>query len=161
VSRADPAFGGRKYYQNRRRRWFAVAVSSLQFVPLMALCRLAHLARERTGLCDVVWRACATTGLAALGLLGHLVANSESVAAALGLRRRTSARRLDEHGVSFHELLDEARFLAARNLLQISRVPVTEITARLGYSDTPAFTRAFRRWAETSPTEWRYRYRTI
>jgi AraC-like DNA-binding protein len=100
-------------------------------------------------------------GLAALGLLGHLVANSESVAAALGLRRRTSARRLDEHGVSFHELLDEARFLAARNLLQISRVPVTEIAARLGYSDTPAFTRAFRRWAGTSPTEWRYRHRTI
>ena len=86
---------------------------------------------------------------------------ADDLAAAFGLSRRTRARRLNEHGMSFHELLDEARFLAARNLLQISRVPVTEIAARLGYSDTPAFTRAFRRRAGTSPTEWRYRYRTI
>jgi hypothetical protein len=48
-------------------------------VPFVALCRLAHLARERTGLCDVGLRACTNAGLAALGLLGRLVANSESV----------------------------------------------------------------------------------
>lgn len=290
-------------------------------VPFGALCRLTHLARKRTGLCDVGLRACTNTGLAALGLLGYLVANSESVghglaalqeflhvhdegatayfagegnSAVLGyevltpglpgadqvtfgalaiaanvlrglcgagfrflavdfayrappdvslfrsffgapvrfdakrsalvfearwlaaplagadayireilaerirqqvadapdatgdrlrrvvrslvaggkftvddladvfaLSRRTLARRLNEHGTSFNELLDEARFLAARNLLQSSQVPIAEIAARLGYSDTPAFTRAFRRWAGASPTEWRRRNRTI
>jgi hypothetical protein len=67
------------------------------------------------------------------------------------------ARRLNEHGTSFNKLLDEARFLAARNLLQSSQAPVAEIATRLGYSDTAAFTRAFRRWAGTSPTEWRHR----
>ena len=48
-------------------------------VPFVALCRLTHLARERTGLCDLGLRACTNTGLAALGLLGYLVANSASV----------------------------------------------------------------------------------
>ena len=85
----------------------------------------------------------------------------DDLAAALALSRRTLARRLNEHGTSFRELRDEARFLAARNLLQSSQVPVAEIAARLGYSDTPAFTRAFRRWAGTSPAEWRHRHKTI
>jgi AraC-like DNA-binding protein len=85
----------------------------------------------------------------------------DDLAAAFALSRRTLARRLNEHGTSFRELLDEARFLAARNLLQSSQAPVAEIAARLGYSDTPAFTRAFRRWAGTSPAEWRRTHRTI
>ena len=290
-------------------------------VPFVALCRLLHLARERTGLCDVGLRACTNTGLASLGLLGYLVANSESVgrglgalqeflhvhdggattcfvregdtavlgyevltpgvpgadqltfgalaiganvlrslcgagfrlrevefayrapadvslfrrffgapvrfdaarsalvfearwlaapvagadafirqilverirqqladapdatgdrlrrvvrslvaggkftvddlAAAFASSRRTLARRLRQNGTSFRELLDEARFLAARNLLQSSVVPVAEIAARLGYSDVTAFTRAFRRWAGTSPSEWRHGHKTI
>lgn len=290
-------------------------------VPFVALCRLTHLARERTGLCDVGLRACTNTGLTALGLLGYLVANSESVgrglaalreflhvhdegatayfagegdsavlgyevltpgvrgadqvtfgalaiaanvlrglcgasfrfhevsfaypappdvslfrsffaapvrfdtersalafearwlaapvagasayireildekirqqvtdapdasgdrlrrvvrslvaggrftvddlAAAFALSRRTLARRLNEHGTSFHELLDEARFLAARNLLQSSQAPVAGIAARLGYTDATAFTRAFRRWAGISPTQWRRTHKTI
>lgn len=290
-------------------------------VPFVALCRLAHLARERTGLCDLGLRACTNTGLAALGLLGYLVANSASVghglaalqaflqvhdegatayfagegdsavlgyevltpgvpgadqltfgalaiaanvlrslcgagfrfqevnfayrappdvslfrsffgapvrfdaersalafearwlaapvagadafirdilaekirqqladapdvtvdrlrrvvrslvaggrftvddlAAAFGLSRRTLARRLNEHGTSFNELLDEARFLAAGNLLQSSRASIAEIAARLGYADTASFTRAFRRWSGTSPTRWRRSHMAI
>jgi len=290
-------------------------------VPFVALCRLAHLARERTGLRDLGLRACSNTGLAALGLLGYLVANSASVghglaalqeflqvhdegatasfaidgdratlgyevltpgvpgadqltfgalaiaanvlrslcgagfrfrevnfayrappdeslfrsffgapvrfdaersalafearwlgapvagadafirdilaekirqqladapdvtgdrlrrvvrsqvaggkftvddlAAAFGLSRRTLARRLNEHGTSFNELLDEARFLSARSLLESSQAPIAEIAARLGYSGTAGFTRAFRRWAGTSPTRWRRSHKGI
>ena len=37
----------------------------------------------------------------------------DDLAAAFALSRRTLARRLNEHGTSFNELLDEARFLAA------------------------------------------------
>jgi AraC-like DNA-binding protein len=290
-------------------------------VPFAALCRLAHLARERTGLCDVGLRACRATGVASLGLLGYLVANSESVgrglaalqeflhvhdegatayfategdsamlgyevltpgvrgadqvtfgalaiaanvlrdlcgaglrfhevtfacrapadvslfrsffaapvrfdaersalvfearwlaarvaganayireilaericqqaanapeatgdrfrrvvrslvaggkftvddlAAAFALSRRTLARRLNEQGTSFHELLDEARFLAARNLLQSSQAPISEIATRLGYRDATAFARAFRRWGRMSPIQWRRTRATI
>jgi AraC-like DNA-binding protein len=85
----------------------------------------------------------------------------DDLASALGLSGRTLARRLHELGTSFRELLDDARFVAARNLLQSSQVPVAEIAARLGYSDTPAFTRAFRRWAGKSPAEWRHSHRRM
>jgi AraC-like DNA-binding protein len=85
----------------------------------------------------------------------------DDLASALGLSGRTLARRLRELGAGFRELLDDARFVTARNLLQSSKVPVAEIAARLGYSDTAAFTRAFRRWAGTPPAEWRHRHRTI
>jgi AraC-like DNA-binding protein len=77
------------------------------------------------------------------------------------LSRRTLARRLNEQGTSYHELLDEARFLAARNLLQSSQAPIAEIAARLGYRDATAFTRAFHRWAGTSPVQWRRTQTTI
>lgn len=290
-------------------------------VPFVALCGLVHRARERTGLCDVGLRACTNTGLAALGLLGYLVANSETVgrglsalqeflhvhdegatayfasegdsavlgyevltpnvrgadqvtfgavaiaanvlrglcgagfrfhevsfayrappdvslfrrffaapvrfdaertalvfdgrwlvapvtgasaniravldekirqqaanapdatadrlqrvvrsmvaggrftvddlAAAFALSRRTLGRRLHAHGTSFQALLDEARFLAARNLLQSSQIPVAGIAARLGYGDATSFTRAFHRWAGSSPSQWRRTRRTI
>ena len=85
----------------------------------------------------------------------------DDLAAVFSISRRTLARRLEERGTSFRELLDEARFLAARNLLQSSQAPVAEIATRLGYSGTPAFTRAFRRWAGAAPAEWRQRHQAI
>ncbi|MFO1314889.1 MAG: AraC family transcriptional regulator [Burkholderiales bacterium] len=52
-------------------------------VPFAALCRVANLAAERTGLGDVGLRACEKTGLASLGTVGYLMANSETVAHSL------------------------------------------------------------------------------
>lgn len=52
-------------------------------VPFSALCRVCRLAAERTGLGDVGLRACMETGLASLGTVGYLVANSETVARGL------------------------------------------------------------------------------
>jgi AraC-like DNA-binding protein len=52
-------------------------------------------------------------------------------------------------------LLNEARFEVAVQLLQGTRIGVTEIAAALSYADASAFTHAFRRIAGTSPVEWR------
>jgi len=41
-----------------------------------ALCRLLHLAEERTGLSDIGLRACVGSGIGALGRIGYLAANS-------------------------------------------------------------------------------------
>ncbi len=82
-------------------------------------------------------------------------------AAAFGVDRRTLARRLASSRTSFRELLDEARHGEAQRLLQSTAVSVAEIAARLGYSDTATFTRAFRRWAGTSPRQWRAASRAI
>ena len=48
-------------------------------VPFGALCRVAALAADRTRLPDIGLRACAQTGLRALGTVGYLVAHSETV----------------------------------------------------------------------------------
>lgn len=79
----------------------------------------------------------------------------DDVAAAFGMNRRTFARRLDEHGTSFRKLLDEARYQSAQNLLRSSGATIAEVAARLGYSETATFTRAFRRWSGNSPRQWR------
>jgi AraC-like DNA-binding protein len=85
----------------------------------------------------------------------------DDVAASFAMSRRTLARRLRENGTRFRDLLEDARFRQAQGLLRSSAVPIAEIAARLGYSDTATFTRAFRRWAGTSPGEWRKNGRTI
>jgi AraC-like DNA-binding protein len=84
-----------------------------------------------------------------------------SAAAAFGIDRRTLARRLSASGTSFRALLDEARHGEAQRLLRSTAVPMAEIASRLGYSDTATFTRAFRRWAGTSPRQWRTENRSL
>ncbi len=72
-------------------------------------------------------------------------------AAAFAVDRRTLARWLAGHGTSFREVLDDARHASAARLLRSSDLPVAAIAARLGYADTAAFSRAFRRWTGTTP----------
>ena len=51
--------------------------------------------------------------------------------------------------------MDEGRFEIARQMLEDSEMPVSQIAAMLDYADASAFTRAFRRWSGTTPARWR------
>jgi AraC-like DNA-binding protein len=55
-------------------------------------------------------------------------------------------------GTTFQQVLDETRFEAARQLLDYTRIPLTEIAASVGYSESRAFSRAFRRWSGGPPS---------
>jgi AraC-like DNA-binding protein len=77
--------------------------------------------------------------------------SAEQVAKLLFLHRRTLSRHLRSQGTTFRQVLDEMRFEAARQLLENTRVPLTEIAASLGYSESSAFSRAFRRWTGATP----------
>lgn len=79
--------------------------------------------------------------------------SGDEVAKVLSMHRRTLNRRLKAEGTTFRELLDEARFDAACQLLDASRVPITEIAFSLGYAEISAFSRAFRRWSGTTAVE--------
>jgi AraC-like DNA-binding protein len=81
--------------------------------------------------------------------------SQDEVAGAFGMNRRTLARRLQISGTTFRAVLDEARFDAARGLLQGSAAPLADIALKLGYADPTAFARAFRRWSGSSPAAWR------
>lgn len=79
-----------------------------------------------------------------------------NVALAAGLSRRTLQRRLSDVGISYSGMVDQVRFEVARELLLESpELPVTQIGYELGYADPGSFTRAFRRFAGTSPIAFR------
>jgi AraC-like DNA-binding protein len=82
-------------------------------------------------------------------------ASAEQVAAIFSMHTRTLNRRLHGAGTGFRELVDEARFEIARQMLETSVMEMTQIATMLGYTDASAFTRAFRRWSGTTPTRWR------
>jgi AraC-like DNA-binding protein len=72
-----------------------------------------------------------------------------------GMSVRSFQRRLAESGLSFAQLLAEARLEAARLMLRESDRKVIEVSVELGYTDSANFTRAFRRWSGVSPQEFR------
>ena len=87
--------------------------------------------------------------------------SGEEVAKRLFFHRRTLSRRLRTEGTTFQRVLDEVRFEAARHLLEYTRLPVTEVAASVGYSETSAFSRAFRRWSGGPPSYRRSRAEII
>ena len=86
-------------------------------------------------------------------------ARTENLAKQLSIHVRTMNRRLLAAGTSFQKLLDQTRFELARRMLKNSRLTVCQIADSLGYADSRAFTRAFRRWSGVSPGQWRKRLR--
>jgi AraC-like DNA-binding protein len=78
--------------------------------------------------------------------------SAQEVAALLYLHRRTLNRRLHDQGTNFQHILDEIRFEAACQLLDNTQLSLTDIAASLGYSESSAFTRAFRRWSGAVPS---------
>lgn len=83
-------------------------------------------------------------------------ATLEQAASDFGVTPRTLQRRLKEQELGFQELLTEFRMDTARRMLTESRMPVTSIAQQLGYSETSAFTRAFRIHARVSPRAFRH-----
>src|SRR5690606_5280525 len=72
----------------------------------------------------------------------------------LGCSARTLQRRLAEHGTSLRKLIDEVRHqLALRHLA--AELSIAEVSFLLGFSEPSAFHRAFRRWTDRTPAQWR------
>jgi AraC-like DNA-binding protein len=85
---------------------------------------------------------------------GRLPEMSE-MARQLAMAPRTLQRRLAAEGVSYKELLDEARRTAAERLLVDRSLTVAEVGYLLGFSEPSAFHRAFKRWHDVTPLEFR------
>ncbi|HJL14002.1 MAG TPA: helix-turn-helix domain-containing protein [Sandaracinaceae bacterium LLY-WYZ-13_1] len=75
----------------------------------------------------------------------------------LGLSERTLRRRLDEEGTSFRERLDHVR--RARALEMLAHHDVQSVAQHLGFVDARSFQRAFRRWTQMTPLEYKRKLR--
>ncbi len=84
-------------------------------------------------------------GRATEGLLANL----------LSVPERSLRRLLDQQGTSFRELLEDARYEVARQLLVDTDMSTADIATSLDYADPSAFSRAFRRWTGSPPAAWR------
>ncbi len=70
----------------------------------------------------------------------------DDLAAELHMSTRTLRRQLEAEGTSYRELRNDVGLTLAVELLGVVGLSVTEVARRLGYSDTTAFSHAFRRW---------------
>jgi AraC-like DNA-binding protein len=77
------------------------------------------------------------------------------IAAAMATTPRSLQRRLADSGTSFQAELDAVRNTVARRYLSETHMPLTAISALLGYSDLAAFSRAFKRINGKAPLAWR------
>lgn len=80
---------------------------------------------------------------------------AELLARELGMHERTLHRRLRLEGTTFRRELEGLRHETARRLLADTDMPLSRMATALGYSDTTAFIRAFKRWSGQPPSEWR------
>ena len=77
-----------------------------------------------------------------------------TIARKLGMSARTLQRHLADEGTSFKDVLDDARADLAKTYVEEQRLTITEIAFVLGFADTSAFSRAFKRWTGMSPRDW-------
>ncbi len=81
--------------------------------------------------------------------------SAEAVAKYFSMTLRTFNRRLEADGATFRDLVKDARFVAARQLLAVTKMSITDISLALGYTENGNFSRAFSAAAGVTPSIWR------
>jgi len=81
-------------------------------------------------------------------------------ASRLGMSLRTLARRLEDEGTTFRELVDGVRQQLAIEHVGRRVATFSDISDQLGFSHVAAFHRAFRRWTGQTPLEYRRKARS-
>lgn len=81
--------------------------------------------------------------------------NAEEVAERLHISPRHLRRMLSKEDTSFQIVLDDTRFDLSKNFLKQTILSIEEISSLIGYSETNNFRRAFKKWANLSPSEYR------
>ncbi len=88
-------------------------------------------------------------------LLRHGYPHLDEVAKRVGLAPWTLQRRLAEESRNFKDLVEEVRIHDAPLLLAKQHLSISKTSELLGYSEISAFSRAFHRWYQVAPRQWR------
>lgn len=79
----------------------------------------------------------------------------DAVAERLEIKPRTLRTRLTEAETSFNQVLADFRYRLARQLLATTDESIDEIVYLTGFSEPSTFYRAFKRWTDMTPVEYR------
>ena len=83
------------------------------------------------------------------------IASIEDVARALATSPRTLQRRLRVEGVRFETISEDVRASLAQAYLGDPALSISEVAYLIGFSESSAFSRAFRRWTGRTPRVFR------
>lgn len=93
--------------------------------------------------------------------LGIREITADYISTELGLSRRTLNRRLSENGTTFNTVKENIVFNIAKEELTNNTISITGLAQQLGYSDSSAFNRAFKRLSGYRPLEYRKAHSVI
>lgn len=85
----------------------------------------------------------------------NFLGTMDDIARELNISSRTLRRKLADEGTTYRDIVSEVRLKKAVELLESSDSTIEEIAVFLGYSDTPNFYHAFKKWTGTTPAEFR------
>ena len=120
---------------------------------------LRHLAEERLAELPPAEALTQSVRVLVSQQLGGGDPSAQHVSQLLHMSRRTLTRRLEQEGTTFKAVVDDLRRGLAQRYLAIENFGVSEIAALLGFSDSAAFHRAFRRWCGQTPSDYRREHR--
>ena len=83
------------------------------------------------------------------------VLTEETAAAEMFISKRTLARRLKKEGISFRQIKEDTLSQQATSYLTETNLSIEAIAALLNYHDSANFRRAFKRWFNMTPSEYR------
>lgn len=84
-------------------------------------------------------------------LIDYQTIDQKTISDVLNMSQRSLRRNLFLEGATFKEQVEFCRSTQAKNSLNHTSLPFSEIAFRLGYSDQSAFSRACMRWFQMSP----------
>lgn len=83
--------------------------------------------------------------------------SQETIAALMYMSSRQLRRKLSDLDTSYSQELLKIRHEMAKKYLHKDKLPLSEITQLLGFSDQSNFTKAFKRWQDETPNAYRKR----
>jgi len=87
------------------------------------------------------------------------VVGIDDVAETIGLNTRSLQYKLAQSDTSFTQVLNRVRQSLAKQYLQSSEKSINEIAYLLGFSEPSHFNRAFKRWCQKTPSDFRLKSR--
>ena len=79
----------------------------------------------------------------------------QSISELLAMSNRTLTRRLSEAGVTYRDLIKKAQEKIAKEMLRDNSNSIGDIAFLTGFSEQSAFNRAFKKWTDQTPLEFR------
>ncbi|HEY5944237.1 MAG TPA: AraC family transcriptional regulator ligand-binding domain-containing protein [Kofleriaceae bacterium] len=158
VRRLPPLAGQLRFNRPNHRLVFAAHVLELPLVsadPVATQLAREQCERELAALVDAGLPGRVRTAINARSDAPSLTV----IARELRMSPRTLKRKLAEHGTTFSAIRDDMRRQRALLLLDNRGLSIGEIATKLGYSELPNFTRAFRKWTGVTPIAYRERAR--